>query len=48
MVFKIDAMISYFLHISFPEQLSDMVWAEKWAQVKWLIDKGIVVPKTAS
>ena len=48
MVFKIDAMISYFLHIPFPEQLSDLVWAEKWAQVKWLIDKGIVVPKTES
>jgi len=27
--------------------LSDTVWAEKWAQVKYLIDKGIVAPKHA-
>lgn len=46
MVFKIDAMISHILHIPFPEQLSDYLWAEKWAQVQWLIDKGIVAPKT--
>ena len=39
-------MISHILHIPFPEQLSDMVWAEKWAQVQWLIEKGIVAPKT--
>ena len=45
MVFKIDAMISHILHIPFPEQLSDYVWAEKWAQVQWLIEKGIVAPK---
>lgn len=38
-------MISHILHIPFPEQLSDIVWAEKWAQVKWLVDKGIVAPK---
>lgn len=38
-------MISHILHIPFPEQLSDDVWAEKWAQVKWLIDKGIIAPK---
>ncbi|WP_165764216.1 hypothetical protein [Flavobacterium oreochromis] len=44
-VFKIDAMISYILHIPFPEQLSDTVWAEKWAQVKYLIDQGIIAPK---
>jgi hypothetical protein len=44
-VFKIDAMISHVLHIPFPEQLSDTVWSEKWAQVKYLIDKGIIAPK---
>lgn len=38
-------MISHFLHIPFPEQLSDTEWSEKWAQVKWLIDQGIVAPK---
>jgi hypothetical protein len=45
MVFKIDAMISHILHIPFPEQLSDLLWAEKWAQTQWLIDKGIFTPK---
>lgn len=38
-------MISHILHIPFPEQLSDIVWSEKWAQVQWLIEKGIVAPK---
>ena len=38
-------MISHILHIPFPEQLSDTAWSEKWAQVQWLIEKGIVAPK---
>ncbi|MEG3974566.1 hypothetical protein QT970_08065 [Microcoleus sp. herbarium8] len=45
MVFKIDALISHVLHIPFPEQLPDSVWVLKWAQVKWLIENGIVAPK---
>jgi hypothetical protein len=45
MVFKIDAMISHILHIPFPEQLDDDLWAQKWAQVQWLIENGIVAPK---
>ncbi len=39
---KADALISHFLHIPFPEQLSDDVWAQKWAQVNWLADQGIL------
>ncbi|WP_168197003.1 hypothetical protein [Flavobacterium alkalisoli] len=39
---KIDAMISHFLHIPFPEELSDTQWAEKWAQVQFLAEKGIL------
>jgi hypothetical protein len=38
-------MISHILHIPFPEQLDDAVWAQKWAQVKWLIENNIVAPK---
>ncbi|MDZ4147873.1 MAG: hypothetical protein U1C58_06285 [Flavobacteriaceae bacterium] len=38
-------MISFVLHIPFPEELPDELWAEKWAQVQWLIEKGIVSPK---
>ena len=44
-VFKIDALNSHILHIPYPENLTDTVWAMKWAQVKWLIDSGIVAPK---
>ncbi|CAM2904212.1 hypothetical protein [Flavobacterium frigoris] len=40
-------MISHFLHIPFPEKLTDDIWINKWAQVKWLIKKGLVAPKTA-
>jgi hypothetical protein len=25
--------------------LDDDTWAMKWAQVKWLMDKGIITPK---
>ena len=39
---KINALISYYLHIPFPEDLENEVWAEKWAQIKWLTDKGII------
>jgi len=41
-VFKRDALISHVLHIPFPEQLPDDVWALKWAQVVWLAEKGIL------
>lgn len=30
------------MHIPFPEQLSDEVWAEKWQQIVWLAEKGII------
>lgn len=46
-IFKINAFISHFLHIPFPEQLDDDTWALKWAQVKWLMEKGIITPKKA-
>lgn len=38
-------MISHYLHIPFPEQLADDVWINKWAQLKWLIKKGLISPK---
>jgi hypothetical protein len=38
-------MISHILHIPFPERLSDEVWAMKWAQVKYLVEQGIIAPK---
>lgn len=41
-IFKINAFISHFLHIPFPEQLDDDTWVIKWAQIKWLSDKGIL------
>jgi hypothetical protein len=41
-IFKIDALISHFLHIPFPERLSDTEWAQKWAQVQFLAEKGLL------
>lgn len=35
-------MISHFLHVPFPEKLSDTEWSEKWAQVQFLKEKGII------
>lgn len=42
MYMKADALISFFLHIPFPEQLDDDVWAMKWAQIGWLAEKGFL------
>ncbi|AQY22976.1 hypothetical protein [Riemerella anatipestifer] len=39
---KADALMSFFLHIPFPEQLDDDTWAMKWAQIKWLSEKGFL------
>lgn len=43
---KIDAYISHFLHIPHPEDLDDTTWAEKWAQVRFLAEKGVLGIKT--
>ncbi|MFL0089686.1 hypothetical protein [Tenacibaculum maritimum] len=45
MFLKGDALISHFLHIPFPENLPDDVWAQKFAQVMWLADQGILSVK---
>lgn len=37
-----DALISHFLHVPFPEKLTDEEWSLKWAQVKYLADQGIL------
>lgn len=37
-----DAYISHFLHIPFPEDLTDEVWSIKWAQLKFLADAGVL------
>ena len=41
-ILKIDAYISHLLHIPFPEKLDDTLWAEKWAQAQFLIEKGVL------
>lgn len=35
-------MITHYLHIPFPEDLDDEVWMEKWMQVLWLFEKGML------
>ncbi|WP_165689688.1 hypothetical protein [Elizabethkingia occulta] len=42
---KADALLSLFLHIPFPEELPDHIWAMKWAQLSWLADKGLLSVK---
>jgi hypothetical protein len=34
--------MSFHLHIPFPEQLDDDVWTEKWHQIKWLAESGML------
>ena len=39
---RIDALISYYFHIPFPEELSDSLWMEKYRQIEWLVEIGII------
>jgi len=36
---KINAMLSLFFKIPFPEDLPDDVWMEKYRQIEWLAAK---------
>ncbi|MCT4640384.1 MAG: hypothetical protein N4A72_21990 [Bacteroidales bacterium] len=37
--------MSYHFKIPFPEELPDDVWFEKWRQIEWLADQGILGAK---
>ncbi|WP_148335580.1 hypothetical protein [Bacteroides neonati] len=39
---KYNALMSFYFHIPFPEQLPDEVWAEKMRQIEWLSTKGML------
>jgi len=39
---RVNALLSLFFHIPFPEDLEDEVWAEKLRQLEWLADKGLL------
>jgi hypothetical protein len=43
---KIDALVSFYFHIPFPEKLPDEVWIEKYRQIEWLAKKGMLGIKT--
>jgi hypothetical protein len=43
---SMNAMISFFLHIPFPERLDDDTWMEKVRQIQWLSEKGLLGVKT--
>lgn len=35
---QINAQLTYFMHIPFPEELEDDVWLEKYRQFQWLLE----------
>ncbi|MBP5503368.1 MAG: hypothetical protein II939_01020 [Bacteroidales bacterium] len=37
--------MSLYFHIPFPENLPDGVWVEKFRQIEWLADKGLLGAK---
>jgi len=37
--------MSLYFHIPFPENLADEVWMEKFRQIEWLADKGLLGAK---
>lgn len=43
---KADALMSLYFHIPFPERLSDDIWMEKFRQIQWLADKGLLGAKS--
>lgn len=38
--------MSLYFHIPFPERLSDDIWMEKFRQIQWLADKGLLGAKS--
>jgi len=40
-------MISLFFHIPHPEDLPDEVWMEKYRQIEWLGEKGLLGVKSS-
>jgi hypothetical protein len=40
-----NALMSFFLHIPFPEDMDDDTWMEKWRQIEWLSEKGLLGSK---
>jgi hypothetical protein len=38
-------LISLYFHIPFPELLDDETWIEKFRQIEWLADKGLLGAK---
>lgn len=39
---KYNALLSFYFHIPYPEELPDEVWAEKVKQINWLATKGLL------
>ncbi|MGY0034450.1 hypothetical protein [Pedobacter sp. NJ-S-72] len=39
---RINALLSHFMHIPFPEQLDDDTWCEKYRQFEWLKDNNFL------
>jgi len=37
---KINALLSFYMNIPFPEQLDDDTWCEKYRQFQWLAEAG--------
>lgn len=35
---QINALLTHFMHIPFPEQLDDDTWLEKYRQYEWLLE----------
>ena len=43
---QIDALIMHVCHIPFPEDLDDSTWVEKYRQVQWLAEQGLIGVKS--
>jgi len=40
--------MSLYFHIPFPEDLPDEIWIEKFRQIQWLAEKGLLGAKNHS
>lgn len=43
---KANALISFYLNVPFPEELDDEAWMEKYRQVEYLSELGLLGIKT--
>ena len=46
MVRKMNAMLSFYMHIPFPEKLDDEAFIRKWEELTWVLELDLKLKNT--